>query len=173
MHPGSPTQVIVDPEHALLDAVPDNNRWRTEIAWRLTPMMSPLDGSSQFQAYDRPSIVAGPFIDQYERGGFKINAQRVEKWQVSLWAGTEPALREAIFGGQATLLHFPLPQWSAGVFYEEGLYNFYSDKRHSGGRAFLRYRFLETSSFLVDDQGTWNSISERATSSGPGTRAVP
>jgi hypothetical protein len=151
--PAEPTQVVVDPDHALLDAVPDNNRWRTEIAWRLTPMMSPLDESSQFQAYDRPSVVAGPFVDQYSRGGFKVAAQRVDQWQVTLWAGTEPALREAIFGGQAALLHFPWPSFSTGIFYEEGLYNFYNDKRHSGGRAFLRYRFLETSSFLVDDQG--------------------
>ena len=104
--------------------------------------MTPLDESSQFQAYDRPSVVAGPFIDQYARGGFKVGVQRVDRWQATVWAGTEPALREAIFGGQFTLLHFPWPKWSAGVFYEEGLYNFYNDKRHSGGRAFLRYRFL-------------------------------
>ena len=58
------------------------------------------------------------------------------------------------FGGQATLYNFPWPSWSAGLFYEEGLYNWYNDKRHSGGRAFLRYRFLENSSFLVDDAGS-------------------
>jgi hypothetical protein len=151
--PGSPSQVEVDPDHALLDAKPDNNRWKPEIAWRLTPAMTPLDESSQFQAYDRPSIVAGPFIDQYARGGVKLGVQRINQWQVTLWAGTEPALREAIFGGQAALLNFPWPYWTAGLFYEEGLYNFYNDQRHSGGRAFLRYRFLETSSFIVDDQG--------------------
>jgi hypothetical protein len=151
--PGPPAQVIVDPEHALLDAAPDNNRWKPEVAWRLTPLVTPLDQSSQFQAYDRPTIVAGPFIDQYARGGFKVGAQRLDRWELTGWAGTEPALREAIFGGQFTLYHFPLPKWSAGLFYEEGLYNFYNDRRHSGGRAFLRYRFLETSSFLIDDQG--------------------
>ena len=67
------------------------------------------------------------------------------------WAGTEPALREAIFGGQATLFHTPWPNWATGFFYEEGLYNFYNDKRHSGGRFFLRKRLLESSSFIVDD----------------------
>ncbi|AGA25769.1 M1 family aminopeptidase [Singulisphaera acidiphila] len=151
--PSAPSQVIVDPDHALLDSVPDNNRWKPEIAWRFTPFMTPLDESSQFQSYDRTSIVAGPFIDQYARGGFKIGAQRVNRWQATVWAGAEPALREAIFGGQFALVQFPWPHWSLGVFYEEGLYNFYNDKRHSGGRAFLRYRFLETSSFLIDDQG--------------------
>ena len=151
--PGAPDQVEIDPDHALLDAVPDNNRWKPEVAWRLTPLMTPLDESSQFQAYDRISLVAGPFIDQYARGGFKVGAQRLNRWQLTGWAGTEPALSEAIFGGQFTLLQFPWPMWSAGFFYEEGLYNFYNDRRHSGGRAFLRYRFLETSSFLVDDQG--------------------
>jgi hypothetical protein len=151
--PGPPTQVEVDPDHALLDAVPDNNRWKPEIAWRVTPLMTPLDESSQFQAFDRPSVVAGPFVDQYGRGGFKVGVQRLEKFQATIWAGTEPALREAIFGGQVAFPHFPNPKWTSGVFYEEGLYNFYNDKQHSGGRIFSRYRFLEASSFLVDDAG--------------------
>ena len=151
--PAPPTQVEVDPDHALLDARPDNNRWKPQYAWRVSPLMSPLDESSQFQAFDRTSIVAGPFIDAYARGGVKVAAQRLDRWQATLWAGTEPALREAIFGGQLVFQHFPWPSWSAGLFYEEGLYNFYNDKRHSGGRAFLRYKFLETSSVLVDDPG--------------------
>ncbi len=151
--PSPPSQVIVDPDHALLDAVPENNRWKPEVAWRFTPLMTPLDEASQFQAYDRVSVVSGLFVDQYARGGYKVGVQRLDRWQATLWAGTEPALREAIFGGQFTVLHFPWPRWSAGIFYEEGLYNFYGDVRHSGGRAFLRYRFLETSSFLIDDQG--------------------
>jgi hypothetical protein len=149
--PERPRQVEVDPDHALLDARPENNRWKPEVAWRLTPMVTPLDMSSQFQAYDRPSIVAGPFIDQYARGGFQIGAQRVDRWQVIGWAGTEPALNEAIFGGQATLFNLPGPMWATGVFYEEGLYNFYNDRRHSGGRVFLRKRLIESSSFIVDD----------------------
>ena len=151
--PGRPTQVEVDPDHALLDAVPDNNRWKPEVAWRVTPLMTPLDESSQFQAFDRLSVVAGPFVDQYERGGFKVAFQRLEKFQATIWAGTEPALREAIFGGQFAVPHWPSPKWISGVFYEEGLYNFYNDRQHSGGRLFSRYRFLEASSFLVDDAG--------------------
>ncbi len=151
--PGRPSQVEVDPDHALLDAVPDNNRWKPEIAWRVTPLMTPLDESSQFQAFDRVSVVAGPFVDQYARGGFKASVQRLEKFQATVWAGTEPALREAIFGGQLIFPHRPWPKWSSGLFYEEGLYNFYNDKQHSGGRIFSRYRFLESSSFLVDDAG--------------------
>ncbi len=151
--PGRPTQVEVDPDHALLDAVPDNNRWKPAVAWRFTPLMTPLDESSQFQAYDRVSIVSGLFVDQYERGGAKVAIQRLNKFQATFWAGTEPALREAIFGGQLQFPHFPYPKWSSGIFYEEGLYNFYNDKQHSGGRLFSRYRFLEASSFLVDDAG--------------------
>ncbi|WP_435005926.1 M1 family aminopeptidase [Tundrisphaera lichenicola] len=151
--PGRPTQVVVDPDHALLDAVPDNNRWKSEIAWRVTPLMTPLDESSQFQAFDRVSVVGGLFVDQYERGGVKASVQRLDKFQLTAWAGTEPALREAIFGGQIVFPHRPWPKWSSGFFYEEGLYNFYNDRQHSGGRLFTRYKFLEASSFLVDDAG--------------------
>jgi len=149
--PGEPTQIEVDPDHALLDARPENNRWKPEISWRLTPLLSPLDLSAQFQAYDRVSVVAGPFVDQYARGGFKAGVQRVDRWQAIGWVGTEPALREAIFGGEATLFHTPWTGWATGVFYEEGLYNFYNDRRHSGGRVYLRKRLLESSSFIVDD----------------------
>jgi hypothetical protein len=151
--PSRPTQVEVDPDHALLDARPDNNRWKPEVHWRLTPVLTPLDTAGQFQAYDRASVVAGPFIDQYARGGFKAGLQRLDRWQVIGWAGTEPALSEAIFGGQGQLLNWPGPMWTAGVYYEEGLYNFYNDRRHSGGRAFLRKRLIESSSVLVDDPG--------------------
>lgn len=149
--PGAPTQVEIDPDHALLDARPENNRWKPEVAWRLTPFLSPLDLSPQFQAYDRVSVVAGPFVDQYARAGFKTGVQRLNRWQVIGWAGVEPALREAIFGGEATLFHTPARNWATGFFYEEGLYNFYNDRRHSGGRFFLRKRLLESSSFIVDD----------------------
>ncbi|WP_435018999.1 M1 family aminopeptidase [Tundrisphaera sp. TA3] len=151
--PDRPTQVEVDPDHALLDAVPDNNRWKGEIAWRVTPLMTPLDQASTFQAFDRPSVVAGLFVDQYQRGGFKVAVTRLQKYQLTAWAGTEPALREAIFGGQFQFLHFPWPRWNAGVFYEQGLYNFYNDKQHSGGRIFARNRFLESASNLTEDAG--------------------
>ena len=32
--PEQPSQIEVDPDHALLDAQPDNNRWKPEISWR-------------------------------------------------------------------------------------------------------------------------------------------
>ena len=61
-------------------AVPDPDSviqlpWKPEVAWRLTPFLSPLDMSSTFQPYDRPSVIAGPFIDSYSRGGFKVGIQ--------------------------------------------------------------------------------------------------
>lgn len=149
--PGRPKQVEVDPDHVLLDAKPDNNRWKPEVGFRLTPMVTPIDTASMFQPYDRVGIVVGPFVDQYARAGARATIQRQEKWQVTGWAGTEPALREAIFGGQATFFHVPWPDMATGFFYEQGLYNFYNDRRHSGGRFFLRKRLLESSSFIVDD----------------------
>lgn len=149
--PGRPRQVEVDPEHALLDARPDNNRWKPEVDFRLTPVVTPFDSASIFQPYDRVSLVVGPFVDQYARAGARATLQRLNRWQVTGWAGAEPALREAIFGGQATLFHVPWPDMATGFFYEQGLYNFHNDQRHSGGRFFLRKRLLESSSFIVDD----------------------
>lgn len=151
--PGVPEQVEVDPDHALLDAVPENNRWRREWRTKFTPALTPLDLAPQFNAYDRTSIVVGPFVDQYARAGLKAGAQHIDRWDLTGWAGVEPALSEVIFGGQARLLNWPGPYWTAGVFYEEGLYNFYNDKRHSGGRAFIRKRLIESSSAILEDPG--------------------
>jgi hypothetical protein len=148
---GRPSQVEIDPDHVLLDSRPDNNRWRPWPAVRLSPMVTPLDTSSWTQPYDRVGVVAGPFVDQYARGGLRAAAQRIDCWQVAGWMGIEPSLSQAIFGGQATLLNMPSPMWNLGVYYEEGLYNFHNDQRHSGGRAFLRKRLFTSSSFLVDD----------------------
>lgn len=148
---GRPVQVEVDPDHALLDARPDNNRWRPEVGWRITPLVTPLDTSSWFQPFDRIGLVAGPFVDQYARAGMRVAAQRMDRWQISGWAGIEPSLSEMIFGGQATLLNVPDRMWNVGAYYENGLYNFHNDQRHSGGRAFLRKRLYTSSSFLVDD----------------------
>ncbi len=149
--PGRPTQVEVDPDHVLLDARPDNNRWKPEVHWRVSPILTPLDGQSMFQPYDRVGVVAGPFVDQYARAGFRATIQRLENWQITGWAGVEPALNEMIFGGQATLFHWPNPDNALGFFYEEGLNNFHNDQQHSGGRLFFRKRILESSSFIVDD----------------------
>ena len=172
--PGAPTQVMVDPDHALLDAVPDNNRWKPEVAWRFTPLMTPLDESSQFQAYDRASVVAGPFIDQYARGGFKVGVQRLDRWQVDR-LGRAPSRRSARRSSAASPRSSTSPGRSGrrASSTRKGLYNFYNDKRHSGGRAFLRYRFLETSSFLSTTRGSPSSTSAPATSSGPGDDGRP
>lgn len=151
--PEPPQQIEIDPDHTLLDEHPDNNRWRSKIAWRFTPAITPLDESARFQAYDRVSVVAGPFVDSYARGGLKFGIQRINRWSVIGFAGFEPSLNQPIFGGQATLFHFPKPMWAAGLFYEEGLYNWYGDRRHSGGRVFLRRRLIESVSVLLDDPG--------------------
>ena len=152
--PAAPSQVEVDPDHALLDAVPDNNRWKPEIAWRFTPLMTPLDESSQFQAYDRVSVVAGPFIDQYARGGFKVGVQRLDQLAAhALGRHRAGAPRGDLRRAGRRCCTSPGRTGRPASSTRKGLYNFYNDKRHSGGRAFLRYRFLETSSFLVDDQG--------------------
>lgn len=41
--PGRPSQVEEDPDHVLLDARSDNNRWKPEVGWPVTPLMTPLD----------------------------------------------------------------------------------------------------------------------------------
>lgn len=149
--PGRPSQVEVDPDHALLDARPDNNRWKPEVAFRLTPMVTPVDEASWFQPFDRWSLVAGPFIDQYARGGVRAAAQRSDILQLSGWVGAAPSRSLAIFGADAMLLNFPSPMWNVGGYYQEGLYNFNNDRRHNGGRAFVRRRLIANSSFLADD----------------------
>ncbi|MEJ7640076.1 MAG: hypothetical protein WKF75_19450 [Singulisphaera sp.] len=58
----------------------------------------------------------------------------------------------AIFGGQFVLTHFPWPDLGR-LLLRGGAYTLQRSTA-LGRPAFLRYRFLEASSFLIDDQGS-------------------
>ena len=130
--PGPPDQVGIDPERVLLDANPDNNAWKTLWVVRLTPAVTPLEGSDLFLPYDRPALVAGPFVDEYGRLGIKATGE----------------------------LSLPVaPGWSLRGFYEQGLFNgfwFNGDDVHDGGAVSLRRTLLEKSSLLQNDVGIFD-----------------
>lgn len=152
--PAEPTQIEVDPDHRLLDTKPSNNVWRGQWRWRLTPAMTPVDTSEMFQAYDRPSLILGPFVDQNARGGVQLGYFAPNRGSINGFFGAMPSLDRIIAGGEAKLTYLYGTTWNAGVFFEDGINPNWSTtaaQTQRGGRAYLRKVLLESSSVLDDD----------------------
>ena len=152
--PEQPTQVEIDPDHRLLDTKPSNNIWRSQLRWRLTPAITPVDTSEMFQAYDRPSLILGPFVDQNARGGVKLGYFAPNRGSINGFFGAMPSLDRVIAGGEAKMTYLFGTMWNAGVFFEDGINPNLSTnaaQTQRGGRAYLRKVLLESTSVLDDD----------------------
>lgn len=152
--PGEPDQIEVDPEHRLLDSQPSNNIWRPRVRWRLTPAVTSVDTSEMFQAFDRPSIIAGPFVDQNARGGVKVGVFAPNRGTINAFFGAMPSLDRVIAGGEAKMTNLFNSTWNAGLFYEDGINKNFSTtaaQTQHGGRLYLRKVLLQSSSVLDDD----------------------
>jgi len=154
--PGPPDQVEIDPDRVLLDANPDNNAWKTLWVVRLTPAVTPLEGSNLFLPYDRPALVAGPFVDQYGRLGIKAELHRAHRYSLGGFTGLQP-IQSRFVSGAVGELNLPFAAgWALRGFYEQGLFNgfwFNGDDIHDGGAVTLRRTLLEKSSLLQEDVG--------------------
>lgn len=152
--PAEPDQVEVDPEHRLLDSRPANNIWKPKTRWRLTPAITPVDTSEMFQAFDRPSFIVGPFVDQNARGGVKVGVFAPNRATINGFVGAMPSLDRLIVGGEAKLTNLFESTWNAGLFYEDGINPNWSStaaQTQRGGRMYMRKVLLQSSSVLDDD----------------------
>jgi outer membrane protein assembly factor BamA len=107
-----------------------------------------------FQAYDRPSFIVGPFVDQNARGGVKVGLFAPNRATINGFFGAMPSLDRIIAGGEAKLTYLYGTNWNAGIFYEDGINRNFStsaSQTQSGGRMYLRKVLLQSSSVLDDD----------------------
>lgn len=152
--PSEPDQIEIDPEHRLLDSRPANNIWKPRSRWRLTPAVTPVDTSEMFQAFDRPSLIFGPFVDQNARGGVKLGVFAPNRATINGFLGVMPSLDRVMVGGEAKLTNLFQTTWNAGVFYEDGInpnWSMTAAQTQRGGRMYLRKVLLQSSSVLDDD----------------------
>ncbi len=152
--PAEPNQIEIDPDHRLLDTKPSNNVWRQQWRWRLTPAVTPVDTSEMFQAFDRPSVILGPFVDQNARGGLSLGYFAPNRGSINGFVGAMPSLDRLIAGGEAKLTYLFGTSWNAGIFFEDGINPNFSTtaaQTQRGGRVYLRNVLLESNSVLDDD----------------------
>ncbi|QJW93502.1 M1 family aminopeptidase [Frigoriglobus tundricola] len=106
--PFEPEQVTIDPDGVLLDANPGNNKWKTTVKARLTPLYTMLDETGLTTDYDRWNVVAGPWVwgptaqdPWYTRAtmlGVRAGAFRTESYALGAYTAIRSDYRDAVVG---------------------------------------------------------------------------
>jgi len=109
--PFEPEQITIDPDHVLLDANPGNNRWKTSIHARVTPLYTMLDETGLTTDYDRWNITAGPWVwgpaaqdPWYTRStmvGLRVGGHRTECYDLGAYTAIRSDYRDAVVGADA------------------------------------------------------------------------
>lgn len=157
--PQEPVQISVDPDQILLDKEPANNHWPlgSVFAWRLTPLLTPLDETDLTTAYDRWNVVMGPWLGvsqpqfgQRPYAGFRAALYRLQQFQGGTYVAWDGEDQDFRVGADARLLHWPHYKTEVGFQYDHSLTPDWASLRRDRGRLYARYVFLETSSLYQE-----------------------
>ncbi len=109
-----PEQLEVDPDRVLLDADPNNNRWKSDCRWRVTPLYTALDDADLTTDYDRWNFIVGPWVwgasysdPWYTRStmlGLRAGAYRTQKFRGGAYAAYRTNYRDIVLGADAVYL---------------------------------------------------------------------
>lgn len=112
--PFEPEQVTVDPDHVLLDANPNNNRWKPSVKARVTPLYTMLDETGLTSDYDRWNFTVGPWVwgptaqdPWYTRStmaGLRAGGLRTERYTAGAYTAVRSDYRDAVVGVDGKLL---------------------------------------------------------------------
>ncbi|MBP3956848.1 BamA/TamA family outer membrane protein [Gemmata sp. G18] len=112
--PFEPEQVTVDPDGVLLDANPNNNRWKPSIKTHVTPLYTMLDETGLTADYNRWNFLAGPWVwgpaaqdPWYTRStmlGLRAGGFRTERYATGAYTAIRSDYRDAIVGVDGKLL---------------------------------------------------------------------
>ncbi len=159
MLPREPLQIVVDPDHILLDSNPTNNSWKPEIRWRLTPLYTQLEETDVTNAYDRWNVIVGPWLygaayndPWYTRSplaGFKASVYRTQDVVAGAFVAYRTNDRNVVAGVDALWDHTPLPNTQVGMTVEKSLFTLGTDTPISRGVVYGRYILLPSSSLYL------------------------
>ena len=154
----SPRQIVVDPDHVLLDSNPGNNAWKWEPRIRFTPLYTALDELDVTNPYDRCSFIFGPWISTamstdpwYQPtsiAGVRAGVYDTQNFKAGAFAAYRSNDHNIIAGADALWDHVPLPRSQIGVLFEQGLKTF-DEPIMSRGVIFGRYIITYGSSLYM------------------------
>lgn len=137
----APEQVMVDPDLVLADQNPANNRWKTTVRFRFTPLYTFLEETDLTAAYDRWNIIAGPWLfgamytdPWYTRStmaGFRVGAVRTSQFYGGAYAAVRQDYRDTVYGVDGLIDHWPYPHFQMGFNVERRLDTWYDGDDHA------------------------------------------
>jgi hypothetical protein len=151
--PQPPDDIIIDPDHVLLDADPANNSWTFAPNAKLIPLMSMVDENDLTNDYTRWNFVAGLwsggslyYDPWYTRGltfGAKASAIRTQKALLSAYTGYRWDFNDIVLGVDGLIDHVPFPMSQIGFNYERRIAQLGGNQGQNGAnRASLFGRYI-------------------------------
>jgi len=148
----APCQVMVDPDLVLVDADPSNNRWKTEVRWRFTPLYTFLEETDLTAAYDRWNVIFGPWFfgamysdPWYTRStmaGLRVGAVRTSEFYGGAYVAVRQDYRDTVYGVDGLIDHWPYAHFQLGFNAERRLDTWYDGDDHATrGAVFGRHIF--------------------------------
>jgi len=121
---GMPMNVVVDPDHVLLDSRPANNRWNNPPRVHFTPLYTMLNETDLTNDYERWNFGGGPWIGGalyqdpwYVRStmvGIRDAAYRTQIFSGGLYGAYRTDYRDVVIGADGLFDHTPFPKTQIG-----------------------------------------------------------
>lgn len=145
-----PKQIVIDPDHRILDANLANNRWKFEPKIRFTPFYTPLEEIPLVNPLDQPSIVFGPgvLIDQQGRMGLRGSLIFANRYRISPYLAYTGQDAQVVSGIDVEIFNVPLPNVTFGATYEHTLMTALFNDPMDQGKIYLRWNQIYTTSFI-------------------------
>ncbi|MEZ6128042.1 MAG: M1 family aminopeptidase [Planctomycetaceae bacterium] len=148
-----PDQIIVDPDGAVIDSNPYNNRWRPECDVRWSPIYSPLDESSLMQPWQKQGLVGGFGVDSDGRMGLRASLIASSHYRISPFiaytAATATRNDDHLSAGvDAIIYNLPAANWQMLGRYEYALLSTVANDPGHQARFALRKVNNYTTSFV-------------------------
>ncbi len=148
--PSRPTQIMVDPDHILVDRNPYNNTWKPGIRLRVTPLYTMLDETDLTNDYDKWNVLMGPWLYAsayndawYARSpmaGARIGLYRTQQFVGGLYTGYRTDYQDVVVGADALWEHTPWPHTEFGFNVEQRLFTVWNgDQSANRASVFGRY----------------------------------
>ncbi len=158
--PSRPTQIVVDPDHVLVDRERINNAWKLPLRFRVTPLYLQIDETDLTNAYDKVNIIMGPWafgstyndpwFGRSEIFGVRAGVYRTQKYYGGAYLGLRTNDRNLLVGLDGLWDHVPLPNTQIGFVAEHSLATLDSEEVEcSRGVLFGRYIFTPGSSLYL------------------------
>jgi hypothetical protein len=151
--PAEPKEIAVDPDQVLVDRNPANNFWKTPIRYRFTPAYTMLEETDITTAYDRWTLIAGPWLygtayydPWYTRTtgtliGMRAGLYRPQVFDGGVYSGYRTDYRDFVVGVDGIWDHWPGGRLQFGFNAEQRLFDFYNADQNAR-RAVLYSRYI-------------------------------